>query len=585
MHGSLGGFHVFDISPDVQKHQRVFSVGQDVPHTNIPRQVYSSHNMYKTAHESVLLDELGCETKAFEFSLSKPLSSSDQYMSTYLDETQLADDKNCIKVSLQVASLLYTHSPRVLHEMSQCLTEFKDYALSVANSLKKAAADVAKGMVAKRPDLGQNSLYGSLSSLDTCSAHKMKFNQSAVRTEMEFLEGVEAPDQEEPIKSKILLEASLETPVIVIPKSATSSQVFVANLGQITVSNAKGEGHRSHPDEADDSENSSRSDRIFMEVRDMNLHSVNLDRDKNPGTESTFINDINIDRTGTPIMYNTTIQLTLDHISPDIGVINPNNAGGMEFSMNKGLNDSFTVQEAQPLLDINAAIKTPVKLVLSKNVYEQMLQTIDNLSYVEDVIMKNKNTNADVSGSEASYTTIDSDSLFKGGPESHKFLSSSSSGTQKTPLFLSKHVKFEVPLFSVELRGDFGEGEQGLVELKLHKFLLDYTKDNPATTNMQVTLKSVVMDDLLESIDSKHRQIMASKASKHQDLSEMEPHVFLSQSCPDNAIVAPVPIMPPSLPSSFHNDMSKVKVNPIQITSDIGFLPISPQGKEKVSRR
>ena len=579
MHGSLGGFHVFDISPNVQKHQRIFSVGQDVPHTNIPRQVYSSHNMYKTAQESVLLDELGCETKAFEFSLSKPLSSLDQYASYYLDETQTADDKNCINVSLQVASLLYTHSPRVLHEMSQCLTEFKDYALSVANSLKKAAADVAKGMVAKRPDIGQNSLYGSLSSLDTYSAHKVKFNQS------EYLEGVEASDQAEPIKSKIVLDASLETPVIVIPKSATSSQVFVAHLGQITVSNAKVQGHRSDPDEADDSENSSRSDRIFMEVRDMNLHSLNLDRDKSPGTEATLINDINIDRTGTPIMYNTTIQLTLDHISPNIGMINPDNTTSMEFSMNKGLNDSFTLQEIQPLLNISAAIKTPVKLVLSKNVYEQMLQTIDNLSFVEDVVMKNKNTNADVSGSEKSDATLDSDSLFKGGTEPHKFSSTSISGPQKTRVFLSKHVKFEVPLFSVELRGDFGEGEQGLVELKLHKFLLDYMKDNPATTNMQVTLKSLVMDDLLELMDSKHRQIMVSKDPKHQDLSEMEPHIFLSQSCPDNAIVAPVPVMPPSLPSSFHNDLSEVKVSPIQITTDIGFLPISPQGKEKVSRR
>ena len=215
-----------------------------------------------------------------------------------------------------------------------------------------------------------------------------------------------------------------------------------------------------------------------------------------------------------------------------------------------------------------------------------MLQTIDNLSYVEDVTMKNRNANADVSGSDASYTTLGSDSLFNAGSQSHKLSSSSSSGSQKTAVFLSKHVKFEVPLFSVELRGDFGEGEQGLVELKLHRFLLDYTKDNPATTNMQVTLKSLLMDDLLESVDSKHRQIMASKASRPQDFSEMEPHVFLSQSCPYNAIiVAPVPIMPPSLPSSFHNDIGKVKVNPIQITSDIRFLPISPQGKENVSRR
>ena len=582
---------MFDITPEVQKHQRVFSVGQDVPHTNIPRHVYSSRDMYKTAQESVLLDELGCETKAFEFNLSKPLGSSGQYEDSYLDDTKMEEDKNCIKVSLQVASLLYTHSPRVLFEMSQCLTEFKEYALSVANSLKKAAADVAKGMVAKRSEMGYNSMYGSSSSLDTYSGSKIRFNQSACKSETEFLEGVATPSIEEPIKSKIVLDASLETPVIVIPKSATSSQVFVAHLGQISVSNAKVEGQGYETDDSVDE--GGKSDRIFMEVRDMNLYSVNLDKDIYPSTSivtpgGSLCNDVFIDKTGTPIMYNTTIQVTLDHTAPDIGVINPDNTQGMDFSVPRGMNDSFTLQEIQPLLDFNATIKTPVKLVLSKHVYEQMLQTVDNISYTEDVVSSNKNSNANVKESETQDSSENSGSYypsFKGVTGSQKFSTTSLSEAKKGPVFMSKHLKFEVPLFSVELRGDFGEGEQGLVELKLHRFLLDYSKDNPATTSIEVSLKSLVMDDLLEPLDSKHRQIMVSKAPKPHDLSEMEPHVFLSQSCPDNAIVAPIPMMPPSLPSSFHNDLSKIKVDPIQITSDIGFLPISSRNRKKVPRR
>lgn len=582
MHGSLGGFHVFDISPDMQKHQRVFSVGQDVPHTNIPRQVYSSQNMYRTVHESLLVDELGCETKAFEFSLIKPLSEPDHYTS-YSDYTQLTDEKNCVKVSLQVASLLYTHSPRVLFEMSQCLTEFKDYTLSVANSLKKAAADVAKGMVATRSDVGQNSLYGSLTSLETYSAHKLKISQSAARTELGFKEGVDSPECEETVKCKIVLEASLETPVIVIPKSSTSSQVFVAHLGQITISNAKGCSQKSIF-EGNDVDEERKNDRVFMEVRDMNLYSVNLEQDKQTGTSNTggsLIKEINIDHTGTPIMYNTTVELTLDHISPGVGL-------NLEFSPKRGMSDSFTLQENQPLLDFNAVIKTPVKLVLSKNVYEQILQTLDNLTYIEDLASKNQNYNADVSGKERSDSAVGSGSFYstpKGETGLPKFSTTSISSHHRPTTSFSKHLKLEVPLFSVELRGDFGEGEQGLVELKLYKFLLDYAKDNPATTNMQVTLKSLVMDDLLESVDSKHRQIMVSKAPKEQESSEKEPPVFLSQSCPDNAIVAPVAMMPPSLPSSFRTDLATMKSHPHQIIAEIGFLPIPSEGKEKVSRR
>ena len=590
MHGSLGGFHVFDISPDVQRHQRVFSVGQDLPETNIPRHVYSASDMYKTAQESVLLDELDSETKAFEFSLSKPLKSfTDQYDLSYLNET-LGEDKNCIKVSLKVASLIYTHSPRVLFEMSQCLTEFKDYTVTVANSLKKAASEVAKGMVAKRSDMGFNSMYGSSSSLDAISVNKLKINQSLCRTEMEYLEGISVLDYEEPVKSKIVLDASLETPVIVIPKSATSSEVFVAHLGQISVSNSTVQGQGNDAEDSTDEEK--KHDRVFMEMRNMNLYSVNLDKDTNPNisaihTDGSLFNDVYIDQKGTPIIYNTTVQVTVDHITPDIGVINPETQS-MDFSLNREINDSFSLQDIQPKLEFNATIKTPVKLVLSKNVYEQILQTVDNISYVEDVAACNKNTNADVSQGEVSESGTSSSSFYsmtKGEKISLNISASSFNGSQKTPVFISKHLKFEVPLFSVELRGDFGEGEQGLVNLKLNRFFLDYSKDNPVTTHMQLSLKSLVMDDLLEPPRSKHRQIMVSKAPKPQDLSEMKPHLFLSQSCPDNAIVAPVPMMPPSLPSSFHDDLSKAGVSPVQITTDIGFLPISSKGKNQVPKR
>ena len=40
---------------------------------------------------------------------------------------------------------------------------------------------------------------------------------------------------------------------------------------------------------------------------------------------------------------------------------------------------SFSIQS--PVLDVTAKISSPVKLSLSKDVYEQILQTTDNLTY------------------------------------------------------------------------------------------------------------------------------------------------------------------------------------------------------------
>jgi hypothetical protein len=70
-----------------------------------------------------------------------------------------------------------------------------------------------------------------------------------------------------------------------------------------------------------------------------------------------------------------------------------------------------------------------------------------------------------------------------------------------------------VPLFEVELRGDFGEGEQGLVDLQLYDFALDYEKNDRASTHLKFRLRSLQMDDLLESPHSTHRQIIVSRNS------------------------------------------------------------------------
>ena len=69
----------------------------------------------------------------------------------------------------------------------------------------------------------------------------------------------------------------------------------------------------------------------------------------------------------------------------------------------------------------------------------------------------------------------------------------------------------------MELRGDFGEGEQGLVDLKLYDFSLRYEKNDKATTRVMLHLNSLQMDDLLEPVDSKHRQIIVSRASKARE--------------------------------------------------------------------
>jgi hypothetical protein len=48
-------------------------------------------------------------------------------------------------------------------------------------------------------------------------------------------------------------------------------------------------------------------------------------------------------------------------------------------------------------------------------------------------------------------------------------------------------VSFDLPVFTVELRGDLGSGEQGLVDLSFQDFSVQYDKSCRYETHIQVT--------------------------------------------------------------------------------------------------
>ncbi|KAK3583966.1 hypothetical protein CHS0354_033760 [Potamilus streckersoni] len=567
MDGSLDGFHVFDITPEGQKHQIVFSLGQDTSDVK-SAQIYSPIDMFKTASESVLLDDSEVDHKAFSLRLNKPRFERVDVSSSISDAESITDT---VKVKLKMASLCYTHSARLIHELSQCVSEFKVYMTSVADSIKNAAAEVAKGIVAKQQMFGHKTFHCSTNSLDGLGTSQINLSQSEDETcETEFLNKSSClednlDDDEFNTKRCIVLKAHLESPVIVFPRSPISSEVLVGHLGQISLSNSPSHNLRKFQDSIlmhDQEKNT-----VFVMVRNMNLYSVNLDNCENVGSSV-----LNLQRlisvscvNGVPIIHDTKIEVTIDHIVPDVKVINLDTINDFPLSEESASvipDESFQAQDSQITLDFRARIATPLNIVLSKQVYEQILQTVENISYTEpkEFELNLRNLNADVVDGKTDsvrITSLEGSSLGLKNLNSSDFsigsTTRSRSGTSQSK-FITKKVKFEVPLFKVEMRGDFGEGEQGLVDLNLHEFSLNYYKNHPATTKFELSLKSLVMDDLLEEQSSPHRQIMVSKAPVRED-SHINPKIFLSSSCPESMILAPIPILPPSLPTSFHNNL------------------------------
>ena len=72
--GCLGGLQLLDLTQEDIKHQKVFSVGLDPDHHSLHMIEIPAHlrsDMYKTAHETFLMDVAGTDN-ALTFTYHKP---------------------------------------------------------------------------------------------------------------------------------------------------------------------------------------------------------------------------------------------------------------------------------------------------------------------------------------------------------------------------------------------------------------------------------------------------------------------------------------------------------------------------------
>ncbi|KAL5009745.1 hypothetical protein ScPMuIL_012050 [Solemya velum] len=570
--GSLGGFHVIDVTLEGAKHQRVFSVGHEILGEKFPRTVLPNLDMYKTAHESFFTNELDQETKALSFQLRKPGSNCDKIPSSprCLGQSSIyTTEKDCpMVVTLKMASLCYTHSPRTLHELSECLSEFREFMTPVASSIKDVAAEVALGIVGKKTEGTGFSMHGSAISLPNISIGKP---QGATSVD-DVNDSILVRDEDSRDKLSILIDVMLESPVIVIPRNPTSSEVLVAHLGQISVRNSDIPVNESAMEE--DSNFEQNTDKIYIGVKNMNVYSVDVDshsdRDSYLNESLSHSNIFAKQECGIPILHNTSIEIMLTKTDHEYTIINPECSENLlldtDMSGRFG-NDTVEVVDNPSVIQVDAKISTPLKLVLSKDVYEQLLQTVDNLTYdphnYPDINNASRTakfeTTTDVKGATDVEPSVSALKMEEDKNFNKSFLSSKLEKAKAISDSMTLKLNFQVPLFNVEMRGDFGEGEQGLVDLKLHEFIMEYEKNNPHTTKLELYLKSLIMEDLLESPESAHRHLMLSKDMKSEDKNE-EPKLFLSRSCPDSTIITPIPVMPPSLPSSFHEKPSQTHI-------------------------
>ncbi|XP_053136918.1 intermembrane lipid transfer protein VPS13D isoform X2 [Hemicordylus capensis] len=519
VNGSLGCLHLMDLTQENLRNQYVVSIGNTVGYENLIRDVGS----FKPAF--LPFDDTSGLPDALSF--------------TFIEQSK----EECV-LHLRMASLHYNHSAKFLKEITLSMDELEE---NFCNMLKSAATRVTTVLATKTAE------YSEMVSLfDTAPRSRDPFN-------LEPNEGEEPMALCAPAETiKLILNVNIESPVVSIPRKPGSSELLVGHLGQISIQNFVA------------GEDNSRSDRLQVEIKDIKMYSLNSNhltgkkesvsefphalhspmdmasassQEESQFTRHDFFESLHKGH-AFHILNNATIQFKLEKIPVE-------SDAELAFLANGDVDISS-------IMKIEGKFVNPLRVVLAKHVYEQVLQTLDNLVCNEDLTKPPSSFQASVypSSSSPSVSLHSTSSDFSIERKENGLFSHSSLGSagnrfvpvkEATQSFTQIQANFHVSELQVQLSGDLTLGAQGLVSLKFQDFDVEFTKDHPHTLSIQIALRSLLMEDLLEkNPDSLYKNLMVSRgAPKPSSLAHKE---YLSQSCPSVSNVE-YPEMPRSLPS------------------------------------
>ncbi|EDV97387.1 GH14723 [Drosophila grimshawi] len=418
--GSLGGIQIIDITPQGIRYQRILSIGRDPVSESDRLSVINqlSNEIYLNNAEDEKCDQIDA-----------------------LSFTNLWSDNNAVALQVRMASVSYTHSPRFLQDFNYCIMNFKQGLSEFLTSIGNKATDMAKEFVQQIKDVN----------------YQTKPPKPNIRQE----------------NTSISLDIIISSPIIVLPISTVSNEVFIANLGKISVRN-NDINQKLENVKTDDTEY------YVIEVKNINLFSLNIDEQTEdwkytlPIANKMYENK----QDAHPILHDTAISL----------------------NVYTGYNDARDAERQIQTILVEGSMVETLKITLHRKQYKNILESIRNATNFsnnlssENVIpnMKSANiTNANANDVQRIKTT----------------------------------VKFSVPVFEINLQN---ESHEPLVNVTFKDFFVKH-RISGNDVDLKVVLNSVLMEDLKSDISSPFRNMVTSL-----NLEKMyQRRGQSSSSCPD----------------------------------------------------
>lgn len=362
---------------------------------------------------------------------------------------------------------------------------------NLAKSIREKAADMAMGLVQPRSEV-------------TATPRTHETYSPRHSTRRKRLTSTSNLQNCKPVDIK--LDIVLDTPVLVLPRSSCSSQVFVAHLGKISVTNIHGdkiefEVKEDEPQhkiftideesfmnecfaenfELDDpykldfetstvcaEDRELESETYVMDVRNMNLFSLDTMTRKGfrmsalPRAEEFY----SCQQDAVPVLHDTAIRLEIIRIIGDT------------------MDVYSDVYDTKDTLQITGSVVKPLNLSLSRIQYEQLIETIENVFKVPNDLVRPPSEvpqHVQPDFNELTEPTINSFEI-KDEKVRRRLFEGPSFNEHKT--YVEPKVLFELPSLVIQLKN---EVNSPLIEISFRDFKVDYERSNLYETNVQVS--------------------------------------------------------------------------------------------------
>ena len=134
--------------------------------------------------------------------------SREKHAISFTMRRSFADDM--LDITSKMSSFYYKHSAKLLFELASCASEFKSYMSSLANTIKTAAAEVAKEIVSKSADL----------SVDGISRFTLIQDSERKRTDNSLRSKIRSYIKD------LRIEIHVLSPLIILPSSPSALETF-----------------------------------------------------------------------------------------------------------------------------------------------------------------------------------------------------------------------------------------------------------------------------------------------------------------------------------------------------------------------